>query len=159
MPRQVAVPSTAMSAKGIRHPNCSPSQVPSGMPITGASAEPIEIFATTRPRTAGGNNPVAIGKMIDQKSACESAVSSRATRRTSYVGASAVTAAPTAIRPSVVARTSRRGSRRVSLASGIDVRTTTAAYPVTRRPTSERERPRSAAITVSSPIGSTSMVT
>ena len=47
-------PSPAMRPKRTRHPACSPSQVPSGMPSTGARAVPIERLATTRPRTSAG---------------------------------------------------------------------------------------------------------
>lgn len=53
----------------------------------------------------------------------------------------------------------RRGTRRVSRVSGSDAITTTAAYPVTSRPVSDGDRSRSAAITVSRPMGSTSAVT
>jgi hypothetical protein len=129
------------------------------MPRTGARAVPIARRATTRPRTCGGKRLVAIGGAIAQNSACDSAVSSRLAKRTSYVGARAESAVDTARTPSVLPRTSRRGSPRVSRASGIDATTTTVAYPVTSRPTSERDRPRSAAMTVSRPIGRTSMVT
>lgn len=53
----------------------------------------------------------------------------------------------------------RRGTRWVSRVSGSDASTTTAAYPVTSRPVSDGDRSRSAAMTVSSPMGRTSAVT
>lgn len=159
IPMQAVAPSTAITTNGTRQPACSPSHVPNGMPRIGASAVPIASRATTRPRSSGGKRLVAIGGAIDQNSACEIAITSRPPNSTSYVGAAAESAVATVRTASVPPSTKRRGRLVVSRASGMEASTTTAAYPVTRRPIWERDRPRSSAITVSSPIGSTSMVT
>ena len=148
-----------ISKKAARQPKCCPTTVLSGTPITVASELPTMTMARPLAFIPCGVMRTTMGVVMDQNTACALAMQMRASIRVVKLGARAESTCPAMNTTNRPISSLRRSTRAVSAVSGKESRATLQAYMATRSPVKASVSPRSLAISGSSPMGRTSVVT
>lgn len=71
-------PSAAMPINAVRQPNCCPTSVPIGTPVTVAMVRPVNMMEMALARLFGGTRSAAMVDPMDMKTPCAKADTTRA---------------------------------------------------------------------------------